>query len=137
MLSLLRGSTLLWKVLGGISIVGVLLFALSQYKENIFEDGYNQAVQEYQVLLIQQQEYYKQDTENKLIKLRQTLAEDYNKEILRVKKEASIDAEIQTVTEYIEKEVFIPVECNVVDPNLISLFNNKISNINTSRENQP
>lgn len=129
-LSLLKGNKILSGLLGVICLVGILLFSWNSVKGSIYEDGYKAAVSEYQIKLIEQHNDNIKDTEGKLIELRSNLKVQYQKDLERTMSEQEVDTKVITNTEFIEKEVYIENTCNVVDPDLISLFNKSINSIN-------
>lgn len=117
--------------------IGVALFigvgaylSWNKIEDGIYKEGYNDAVQEYQVKLQQAQSQYNKDLENKLIAQRSILKQRHDNEITRIKEESVVDREVQTVTEYIEEKIYVKEECDIVPPDINRMFNNSIGSIN-------
>lgn len=121
-----------------ISGIGVLATVLGLYvswgniKESHYNEGFQAAVQEYQVKMIEQQAKYKEETESRILQLRETLNRQYKEELERVKSESKVDAQVKTITKYLEKEVHVKEECNTVPVDLNRMLNESINSINGS-----
>ena len=116
-------------------IVLVLLSAVSYFGWNkiengIYEQGYNAAVQEYQAKLNQAQKEYNTELGFKLLELRTSMQRQHEQELSRLQKEQTVDDEVRTVTEYIEREIYVKEECDTVPPNLNRMLNDSIRSIN-------
>jgi hypothetical protein len=110
------------------------VYIWSGVKEDLISQGYNTAVTEYQVKMLEQHNRSIKDTEGKLILLRANLQIQYDKNLQRVSSEREVDTKVITNTEFIEKEVYIENTCNTVDPDLILMFNKSINGVNTSEQ---
>lgn len=117
-------------ILGIVGAAG-LFFALQVYKNNIYQDGYDAAVVEYTAKMLENQRQYQEELTNKLVLLRQELNAQHQLEIARLASESQTDTIVKTITEYVDKEVYVKAECNTVDSDLVSMFNNQITRINT------
>jgi hypothetical protein len=109
------------------------MYLWGEVKKDLISQGYQTAITEYQAKMLEQHNENISDTETKLILLRENLQTQYKKNLERVYSEVEVDSRVITNTKFIEKEVYIEKNCNTVDPNLISMFNETINGINTSK----
>lgn len=120
--------------IGAVLFIGVGAYlSWNKIEEGIYKEGYNDAVQEYQVKLQQAQSEYNSSLEQALVLQRDTLSKRHSQEVERIKEESNVDKEVQTITEYIEEKVYVKEECDVVPPNLSRMFNNSIDSINRDK----
>lgn len=117
--------------------VGVVVFlsiiswvGWSELKNGIYDRGYNDAVQEYQKVIEEQRVKHQEYVIGRLQEVRKQAQVDKDKAIARLRVEQSVDTEVKTVTEYIEKEIYVQDDCDVVPVDLNSMFNDSIRSIN-------
>lgn len=129
-LSLIRNRKLLIG-LGVASLIGISLWAgWSGIKSGIYDRGYNAAVQEYQAKLDEAQAQHQEYVIYKLKEARKQAEIDKENTIKRIRAEQAVDSDVETITEYIEKKVYVQDNCDVVPADLNSLFNDSIRSIN-------
>lgn len=130
---LLKSYKTLASVLALLSVLVGSMYLWGEVKKDLISQGYQTAITEYQAKMLEQHNENISDTETKLILLRENLQTQYKKNLERVYSEVEVDSRVITNTKFIEKEVYIEKNCNTVDPNLISMFNETINGINTSK----
>lgn len=122
------------KILIGIGVAAFIGISAwvgwSELKDGIYDRGYNDAVQEYQAKLDKQQQEHQQYVAERLLDVRKQAKIDKEKTIKRIKEEQAVDSSVETITEYIEKKVYVQDNCDVVPAELNSLFNDSIRSIN-------
>lgn len=120
--------------IGAALLIGISVWVgWSEIKSGIYDRGYNAAVQEYQEKL---DEANAQAHELLVYRLEQQRIELQRQEeitLQRVKEEQAVDDEVKTITEYIEKKVYVQDNCDVVPVDLNSMFNDSIRSINGSQ----
>lgn len=130
---LLKSYKTLASVLALLSVLVGSMYLWGEVKKDLISQGYQTAITEYQAKMLEQHSENISDTETKLILLRENLQTQYKKNLERVYSEVEVDSRVITNTKFIEKEVYIEKNCNTVDPNLISMFNETINGINASK----
>ena len=133
LLNLLKGNKIIASIMLILALGSTSIYIWSGVKEDLISEGYNIAITEYQVKMLDQHNKNIKDTEEKLTLLRGSLQVQYDKNLERIVSEHKVDTKVITNTQFIEKEVYIEKTCNTVDPSLISLFNKTINDINTSK----
>jgi len=125
------------KILASVSvalIIGISAWVgWSEIKSGIYDRGYNAAVQEYQEKL---NEANAQAQELLIYRLQQQRRELQRQEeitLQRIQEEQAVDTEVKTITEYIEREIYVQEDCDVVPADLNSMFNDSIRSINGSQ----
>lgn len=136
LLSLIRKHKILTSVAGVVSVVGILYFFWNEIETGIYDRGYNDAVQVYQEKIAEEQAKNDEFLEYKLNQLRYQLQKQQQEEVERVKEELETDKDVQKVTEYIEREVYVKEECDTVPVDLSRMFNNTIRSINGNEGGQ-
>lgn len=120
--------------IGAALLIGISVWVgWSEIKSGIYDRGYNAAVQEYQEKL---DEANAQAHELLVYRLEQQRIELQRQEeitLQRVKEEQAVDDEVKTITEYIEKKVYVQDNCDVVPVDLNRMFNDSIRSINGSQ----
>lgn len=130
LLGLLRNKTALKGIVAA-CLALTIVFAWSTAKSNAYDKGYNNAVTEYTAQLLEDRREYEKVLQEKLTGLRAELSLQHTKEVERLAQEQATNQTVKTVTEYVDKQVYITEECNTVDSDLISMFNNQITRANT------
>lgn len=130
LLSLLGNKTVLKGILA-VCFVFAIWFGWSTVKSNAYDKGYNTAVTEYTAKLLEDRRQYEKVLQNKLSSLRAELNLQHTKEVERIAQEQTTNQIVETVTKYVDKEIYITEDCNIVDPDLISMFNQQITRVNT------
>lgn len=120
----------------GLALAGTTWYFWGSYKDSIYQEGYDAAVAQYSEQMSILNEKNRQETEQKLRQLRFDLAKQHQKEVERLKSEVVVDTEVKTITEYIDREIYVKEECNTVDPDLVGMFNKTINRINNSSDNR-
>lgn len=122
------------KLLIGIGVAAFLGISVwvgwSEIKSGIYDRGYNTAVQEYQAKLDEAQAQHQEYVIYKLKEARRQAEIDKENTIKRIRAEQAVDSDVETITEYIEKKVYVQDTCDVVPADLNSLFNDSIRSIN-------
>ena len=122
------------KLLIGIGVAAFLGISVwagwSEIKSGIYDRGYNAAVQEYQAKLDEAQAQHQEYVIYKLKEARRQAEIDKENTIKRIRAEQAVDSDVETITEYIEKKVYVQYTCDVVPADLNSLFNDSIRSIN-------
>lgn len=125
------------KLLTGIGVVAILGISVwvgwSEIKSGIYDRGYNAAVQEYQEKLDEANAQAQELLIYRLQQQRRELERQEEITLQRVKEEQAVDDEVKTITEYIEKKVYVQDNCDVVPVDLNSMFNDSIRSINGSQ----
>lgn len=129
-LSLIKNRKILIGI-GVASLIGISAWVgWSEIKSGIYDRGYNDAVQEYQAKLDEAQAQHQEYVIYKLKEVRRQAEIDKERTIARIKKEQDVDAGVETITEYIEKKVYVQDDCDIVPVDLNSMFNDSIRSIN-------
>lgn len=119
---------------GVAAIIGLSVWiGWSEIKSGIYDRGYNAAVQEYQEKLDEANAQAHELLIYRLQQQREELERQEDITLKRIQGDQSVDAEVKTVTEYIEKKVYVQDTCNVVPADLNSMFNNSIRSINGNK----
>lgn len=126
------------KLVKGIGIFvllcSTLIFGWVNIKKGIYNDGYQDAVIEYQTKLAKQQKEYDEYVVRRLEELKKDLEYQHNQELLKIQKESKVDDNTRIITEYIKEKVYVQDNCNVVPVELNSLFNDSIHSINGNKQ---
>lgn len=129
-LSLIKNRKLLIGV-GVASLIGISVWVgWSEIKSGIYDRGYNDAVQEYQAKLDEAQAQHQEYVIYRLKEAQKRAQIDKENTIKRIRAEQAVDSDVETITEYIEKKVYVQDTCDVVPADLNSLFNDSIRSIN-------
>ena len=119
-------------------LIGVLVvgagFAWNNIRTSIYNQGFKDASDQYTQQMLNLQEEYNTETELKLRSLRTSLIIQHEREVSRIKGERLVDIKTEEVIKYVNKEIFITPECDVVDDSVISLFNESFNRVNSSKE---
>lgn len=134
-LSFLKVHKKIASILGVASLLLTLYLSWNSFTDSIYQDGYDAAVQDYQVKLIEQQNKYQRETEEKIRKLRKQLSEQYAADLERIQSEQNIDTDVDTATKYIREKIYVEKECDSVPDDLNRMFNQSISSINGTPTN--
>jgi hypothetical protein len=124
-------------LIGVVTLLAGSYFTYTNFQDKYFQQGYSQAKKEYDVMVAKAVSNNVAKYEIRLTKLRQSLRQEAIDEQARRDAEKVVDVEVVEVIEYIERKVYVTEECNIVDPVLISLFNNSVSRINSSKGSKP
>lgn len=116
---------------GVASLIGISVWVgWSEIKSGVYDRGYNDAVQEYQAKLDEAQAQHQGYVIYKLKEARRQAEIDKENTIKRIRAEQAVDSDVKTITEYIERKVYVQDTCDVVPAELNSLFNDSIRSIN-------
>jgi len=121
------------KTLTAVIAVGVIVLSYmfwNKLEEGIYNEGYNTAVKEYQLKLIEEQNKHTIELNDKLRQLRVQLLEQHQLEMDKAISEMNVDTKVETITEYIEKKIYVKEGCDTVPTELNGMFNNSIRSIN-------
>lgn len=133
-LSALKSNKYVWAGVACIFFVSSVYIAFSNVKASSYQNGYNKAVEEYQIALDQQQSDYQKYIITRLEEVKAKAEEDKEATIQRIKEEQSINDKVDTAIKYVEKESNVQDNCAVIPTNLNSLYNEAIRSINRTRE---
>lgn len=114
-------------------VLGVLLLGY-QISDRIYQNGYNKAVSDIQTEHNKLLQAQRQQAEQKLAEALDVITQDHKDELNRVKSSQQVSIEIQKVKEYVYKEIEIPVGCNTLANNFVSLRSKATSIINSSAD---
>lgn len=125
------------KVIIGVGVAAILGISVwvgwSEIKSGIYDRGYNAAVQEYQEKLNEANAQAQELLIYRLQQQRRELERQEEITLKRIQEEQAVDSEVKTITEYIEKKVYVQDNCDVVPVDLNSMFNDSIRSINGSK----
>ena len=114
-------------------VIGIAFLSWNKIESGIYNEGYSAAVKEYQRILIEEQNKSTDELNRRLQRLRLELQEQYQREIDRISSDKVIDERVVTVTEYIEKEVYVKEECDTVPVSFNRMLNDTIKSINSGK----
>ena len=125
------------KVIIGVGVallIGISVWVgWSEIKSGIYDRGYNAAVQEYQEKINEANAQAQEFLIYRLQQQRRELQRQEEITLKRIQEEQAVDNEVKTITEYIEKKVYVQDDCDVVPVDLNSMFNDSIRSINGSQ----
>ncbi len=133
-LALIKNNKTIATVLSSVALVGVLWFAWHNIETSIYNEGYNDAVTAQQKRFEEAQNEYRAELVRKLKEQKDELKRQQEIEIERITSEKEVDTKVETVTKFIEKEVYVKEDCDIVPDNLNSLLNETIRSINRPKQ---
>lgn len=124
------------KIIGYVTGVLALIVTLYQLHDYVYESGYQAAVNEitaqHNKALAKQREQYEKQIEESLARI----SADHTQELERVRNEREIVTKVETVTEYVDREIKVPGECGLLAGDIISVFKQATDIVSaTTKEN--
>lgn len=120
------------KILGYASGALALLVTLYQLHDYVYDSGYQSAVNditaEHNKALEQARKGYEKEIEKSLSRLQA----DHQDELTRVRNEREIITKVETVTEYVDREIIVEAQCDKLASDVVSVLSKATSIINTS-----
>ena len=133
-LSLIKNNKIISSGLLILVLVIGMSFAWKNVKTSIYNQGFKDASDQYTQQMLKLQEEYNIDTELKLRTLRDSLIEQHDQEVTRIKQENLVNKRTEEVIKYVNKEISITPECDTVDNSVIGLFNESFNRVNSSKK---
>jgi hypothetical protein len=119
-------------ILGILVAVGSLYGVYSNVKDGWYEQGVIDTERQYQTKLVEMQQEYTVKLEQELANYRISMNANFAKELERVRAERIVETEVTEVISYVDREIKISAECDVVPLDFSRLLNNSINKVNGS-----
>lgn len=122
------------KIFAYISAAVALIAALYQVKSHIYESGRESMRVEIQAQYNEKLEQQRKEYEKKVERSLQRIQADHAQELERVRNEREIITKVETVTEYVDKEIIVQAECDKLASDVISVLDQATSIVIGSTE---
>lgn len=120
------------KMVGYVTGVLALIVTLYQLHDRVYQSGYDAAVTritaEHNKALEKQRQQYEQEIEKSLARINA----DYAQELERVRNEREIVTKIETVIEYVDREIKVPGECDMLVSDIVGVLKQATDIISTT-----
>lgn len=90
---------------------GILLVAY-QLHSYVYDKGVHETELKYQAMMVQQQQELHEEYEKQVQDALKLQADEYTMTINRLKQESDIETDTKVVTEYVDKIIEVPAECD-------------------------
>ena len=122
------------KLIGYATSVFALIASMYKAYDYIYDSGRESMRVEMQSLQNDALEQTRKDYEKEIAKSLSRLQQDHQGELVRVRNEREIITKIETVTKYVDKEIIVQAECELLASDIISVLKQATNIIGTSTE---
>lgn len=125
------------RIIGFLLGAVTLAIALYQIKAHIYQSGRESMRIELQAAHNQAIESQRKEYERKIDESLSAIQANHNDEIERIKNEREIITKVETVTEYVDKEIIVEVGCDKLAADIVGVLEQATSIISTrAKENK-
>lgn len=120
------------KLIGYATAVLTLVVTLYQLHDYIYKSGYQAAVNEITAEHNKALESQRKEYEKKIEESLERIQADHAQELERVRNEREIITKVETVTEYVDREIIVEAQCDALANHVISVLKQATSIVSDS-----
>lgn len=129
-LTLLKNYKGIASVIGILAALGSLYAVYDTVRDDWYEQGVADTQRAYEAKIIGLQQEYNVRLEQELASFREETNRKHAAEIARIQAEKEVEIETVEVIEYVDREIEVPVECDIVPVDFSRVLNETIRKVN-------